>query len=69
VRRFCLGISAALSPYPRTLERIRSGVSGKDPRFCQLGGYFPGADHWQIYDYHDGLIEFALREMMPRVPP
>ncbi len=30
-------------------------------------GIAPDADHWQVYDYHGGLIEYALREMNARL--
>lgn len=30
-------------------------------------GIAPDADHWQVYDYHGGLIEYALREMIERL--
>ena len=32
-------------------------------------GFAPGADHWQIYDYHGGLIKYAVSEMMRRLNP
>jgi hypothetical protein len=32
-------------------------------------GYDPGADHWQIYDWHGGLVKYAMREMIGRLPP
>lgn len=27
----------------------------------------PGDDHWQIFDYHGGLIEYSLGEMSKRL--
>jgi len=31
-------------------------------------GFDPGADHWQIYDWHGGLVKYAMREMIGRLP-
>jgi S-formylglutathione hydrolase FrmB len=31
-------------------------------------GFDPGADHWQIYDWHGGLVRYAMREMIARLP-
>ncbi len=30
-------------------------------------GIMPGADHWQIFDYHGGLIRYAIGEMTLRL--
>jgi pimeloyl-ACP methyl ester carboxylesterase len=30
-------------------------------------GFDPGADHWQIYGYHGGMIDYALAEMVERL--
>jgi pimeloyl-ACP methyl ester carboxylesterase len=38
---------------------------GSDAEF----GIAPGADHWQIYDYHGGMIGYAIREMAQRLAP
>lgn len=38
---------------------------GSDAEF----GFAPGADHWQVYDYHDNLIKYALSEMVRRLNP
>lgn len=38
---------------------------GSDAEF----GFAPGADHWQVYDYHGGLIKYAIGEMMSRLAP
>ena len=31
-------------------------------------GFDPGANHWQIYDWHGGLVRYAMREMIARLP-
>lgn len=31
-------------------------------------GFDPGANHWQIYDWHGSMIRYAMREMAARLP-
>jgi S-formylglutathione hydrolase FrmB len=38
---------------------------GSDAEF----GIAPDADHWQIYDYHGGMIGYAIGEMAQRLAP
>ncbi|MGA8327406.1 MAG: hypothetical protein WB757_15130, partial [Candidatus Cybelea sp.] len=30
-------------------------------------GVAPGDDHWQIFDYHGGLVKYSIEEMVERL--
>lgn len=47
---------------PVILMRNALSKLGSDAEF----GIAPNADHWQIFDYHGGLINYALGEMIAR---
>ena len=48
---------------PVTLMRDALAGLGSDAEI----GIDPGADHWQIFDYHRGLIAYAISEMAARL--
>ena len=55
----------SISRVPLRSCAMRCSDLGSDAEF----GFAPGADHWQVYDYHGNLITYALSEMVKRLNP